>query len=58
MFDENLETVKQIRAYVRRLPCTCSKGKGLTHKARRFCNRCQAQLLLKDLRQRMEQKLA
>lgn len=51
---EARETVKQARSYARTLPCSCTKGKGPTRQSRRFCNRCQAELLMKDVRKSLD----
>jgi hypothetical protein len=48
------EEVKQAHAYVRKCFCVCTKGKGVTRKSRRFCNRCQADGILARLRRELD----
>lgn len=51
---ELLETCKAVRARVNKLPCSCTKGKGITRKQRRLCDQCQAISMLGDMRRRLE----
>ena len=51
---ELLSSCKSTRAYVNQLPCTCTKGKGITRKQKRLCNQCQALSILGSMRRRLE----
>ena len=52
---ELLEANKSVRARVFKLQaCTCTKGKGITRKSRRFCNYCEALIGLRAMRRRLE----